>query len=434
MSLAEAGERTWIDERADRFERDWKRGGERPRIEDVLADEPGPRRASLLKELIRVERELRQGAGESPNAEEYLRRFPDDRAAVEAAFGIEDRGDSPPPEPPVTAAHSLLFGLLALQNNFIDRETLLAAFNAWVADKSHSLGRILLDRGALSPARHALLTELVQRAPRPARPRPRAQPRRARRRPRRPRRPRGPARPRPPGQPPLPRTRLHRGRRRRRRGDRELGGRKRGDRRRRPVPHRPLPRPRGPRRGLRRPRPATAPHRRPEAHQERTRHRPGEVRPLRRRGRDHRPARAPRHRPGLRPGHLRRRPPVLRHAVHPRRQPQGGHRAVPPRGGGPRPRRADPGPPEAAAAVPRRLQRDRLRPQPRRAPSRLEAGQHHAGQVRRDAGGRLGPGQDRGPARGRDRRRRWTIGRWSRNRAATCGAPSWGPGWGRRPT
>ena len=67
--------------------------------------------------------------------EEYLQRFPDDRAAVEAAFGIGGRGD-PPAEPPATAAHSLLFGLLALQNNFIDRETLLAAFNAWIADKS----------------------------------------------------------------------------------------------------------------------------------------------------------------------------------------------------------------------------------------------------------------------------------------------------------
>ena len=47
------------------------------------------------------------------------------------------------------------------------------------------------------------------------------------------------------------------------------------------------------------------------------------------RGRDHRRARAPGHRAGLRPGHLRRRPPVLRHAVHQGRQPQGGHRALP---------------------------------------------------------------------------------------------------------
>ena len=45
--------------------------------------------------------------------------------------------------------------------------------------------------------------------------------------------------------------------------------------------------------------------------------------------------------------------------------------------------------------VPRRLQRDRLRPQPGRAAPRPEAGQHHARQVRRDAGRRLGPGQGR---------------------------------------
>ena len=74
---------------------------------------------------------------------------------------IRDRTGSPSPQPPVTAAHSLLFGLLALQNNFIDRDTLLAAFSAWVADKSRSMGQVLVDRGALSPARHELLADLV---------------------------------------------------------------------------------------------------------------------------------------------------------------------------------------------------------------------------------------------------------------------------------
>ena len=43
----------------------------------------------------------------------------------------------------------------------------------------------------------------------------------------------------------------------------------------------------------------------------------------------------------------------------------------------------------------RRLQRHRLRPLPRRAPPRHQAGQHHRRQARRDAGGRLGPGQGR---------------------------------------
>src|SRR5262245_5943209 len=51
----------------------------------------------------------------------------------------------------------LLFGLLAFQNNFIDREALLGAFAAWVADKGRSIGDLLVERGALAaPVREAL--------------------------------------------------------------------------------------------------------------------------------------------------------------------------------------------------------------------------------------------------------------------------------------
>ena len=42
----------------------------------------------------------------------------------------------PHDDPDRAAARDLLFGLLALQNDFIDRDALLAAFDAWVADKS----------------------------------------------------------------------------------------------------------------------------------------------------------------------------------------------------------------------------------------------------------------------------------------------------------
>ena len=56
----------------------------------------------------------------------------------------------------------LLFGLLALQNNFIDRDALVDAFHRWTGDRSQPLDRILLDRGALSPSLHALLTGLVE--------------------------------------------------------------------------------------------------------------------------------------------------------------------------------------------------------------------------------------------------------------------------------
>jgi serine/threonine-protein kinase len=161
MSQASIGERTWIDAQADRFEREWSVVvGDRPRIEDYLAGQSGAARDRLLAELLRMERELRESAGEKPAVEEYRARFPDDHAVIGAAFGI---GGQPvaPAKPSASAAHSLLLGLLALQNNFIEREALLAAFSAWVADKSSSLGQILLDRGALTPARHAVLLELV---------------------------------------------------------------------------------------------------------------------------------------------------------------------------------------------------------------------------------------------------------------------------------
>ena len=63
-----------------------------------------------------------------------------------------------------------------------------------------------------------------------------------------------------------------------------------------------------------------------------------------------------------------------------------------------RTRASGPGAARAARPVPRRLQRDGVRPQPGRAASRPQAGQHHARPLRRDAGGRLGPGQgDRRP-------------------------------------
>ena len=74
---------------------------------------------------------------------------------------------APTPPPAATdrgrpeTGRNLLFGLLALQNNFIDRDALLAAFNTWVADKSRPLGGVLLDRGALDVPRHALLEALV---------------------------------------------------------------------------------------------------------------------------------------------------------------------------------------------------------------------------------------------------------------------------------
>jgi len=61
------------------------------------------------------------------------------------------------------ADRNLLFGILALQMDFIRRDALIAAMNAWVLDKAKPLGQILLEQGALADADRELLEAMVQR-------------------------------------------------------------------------------------------------------------------------------------------------------------------------------------------------------------------------------------------------------------------------------
>ncbi|MBI1348635.1 protein kinase [bacterium] len=60
-----------------------------------------------------------------------------------------------------TADNQLLLGLLALQNGFITRDQLVAAFSAWVVDKSRPLDTILLEQKVLTPALRELLAALA---------------------------------------------------------------------------------------------------------------------------------------------------------------------------------------------------------------------------------------------------------------------------------
>jgi WD40 repeat protein/serine/threonine protein kinase len=61
-----------------------------------------------------------------------------------------------------SADRNLLFGILALQLEFIGRDTLIQAMHAWVLDKARPLGQILVEQQALSEARRTLLEALVQ--------------------------------------------------------------------------------------------------------------------------------------------------------------------------------------------------------------------------------------------------------------------------------
>jgi eukaryotic-like serine/threonine-protein kinase len=54
-----------------------------------------------------------------------------------------------------------MFGLLALQNGMITQSQLIAAFGAWTLAKDRPMGDLLVDQGALSEPRRALLTALV---------------------------------------------------------------------------------------------------------------------------------------------------------------------------------------------------------------------------------------------------------------------------------
>ncbi|WP_435011015.1 tetratricopeptide repeat protein [Tundrisphaera lichenicola] len=58
---------------------------------------------------------------------------------------------------------NLLFGILALQMDFINRDALVASMNAWVLQKHRPLGEILVERGDLDPADRALLDPMVDR-------------------------------------------------------------------------------------------------------------------------------------------------------------------------------------------------------------------------------------------------------------------------------
>ena len=57
---------------------------------------------------------------------------------------------------------NLLYGILAVQLNFIDRDALISAMNGWVLDKDRPLGQILIDHKALSGTHGALLDALVE--------------------------------------------------------------------------------------------------------------------------------------------------------------------------------------------------------------------------------------------------------------------------------
>jgi hypothetical protein len=61
----------------------------------------------------------------------------------------------------MSADRNLLFGILALQMNFVSRDQLIQGMHAWVLDKQKPLGDILREQGFLPAERLQLLDALV---------------------------------------------------------------------------------------------------------------------------------------------------------------------------------------------------------------------------------------------------------------------------------
>ena len=61
----------------------------------------------------------------------------------------------------MAANGNLLLGILAVQLDFISQAALLETMNAWLVDKSQSLGQLLMERGFITSERLQLLSALV---------------------------------------------------------------------------------------------------------------------------------------------------------------------------------------------------------------------------------------------------------------------------------
>src|SRR5579871_4702159 len=69
----------------------------------------------------------------------------------------------PDPSTPAAADRNLLFGIMALQMDFINRDALITAMNAWALDKAKPLGQILQEQRALRKEDRDLLDVLIKR-------------------------------------------------------------------------------------------------------------------------------------------------------------------------------------------------------------------------------------------------------------------------------
>jgi serine/threonine protein kinase len=88
-----------VEQVCQAFEAAWQAGGP-PAIEDYLRGVPAASRASVLRELLRLDLAYRGRQDEKPTLEEYRRRFPEDADLLWSVFReTPTAADAPPPDP-----------------------------------------------------------------------------------------------------------------------------------------------------------------------------------------------------------------------------------------------------------------------------------------------------------------------------------------------
>ena len=168
---------TGLDSLRERQFQAWQ-CGERLLIESLLKELTMPLSEDEFLELIFADVMLRGELGEACSSEEYVQRFPQFAESLKRLFAIHEATEGPadeldetvlaqkvnrPKQKPVrrSSDRNLLFGIMALQMDFITRDALIDALRDWTSQKDKPLGQILVERGDLEVARRDLLEPLV---------------------------------------------------------------------------------------------------------------------------------------------------------------------------------------------------------------------------------------------------------------------------------
>ena len=149
-----------VDVVCERYEDAWTEGSS-PRLEDFLRESeiPEGRRAALLAELLKLERELREKRGEVPHASEYLSRFPSDLMVVRSVFGQDRIGDYDLLEPIGEGGMGVVYHA---RHRKIGREVALKLIRPYCIEDSSAVDRFRLEARLAARLEHANIVPIYE--------------------------------------------------------------------------------------------------------------------------------------------------------------------------------------------------------------------------------------------------------------------------------